>query len=566
MNLLIIDDDAVDRMSAIRTLKDSELQLETVDQAVSAEEGISLASMTRYDIILLDYQLPTQNGIEVLRELRGIKDFASAIVMLSHSSDDELALMCVEAGAQDFIMKSEITAPRLKRAILISAERCQLERQVRESHEKLRYLAEQDSLTGLSNRYFFDVALKDALIQACRDKSPLALLLVDLDKFKHINDTFGHVVGDDVLKEIARRLKGVIDVGDKICRLGGDEFSILVHTLENPNQIRLMVDRIIQAVSAPMEIQGKTVQLSMSVGVATYPECATGAAELMKCADVAMYRSKGLGGKQAQYYSKRFHKQVESRIRIENDLKTAIEKDQFILYYQPQVDAETFDIVGVEALIRWEHPELGLIPPDDFIPIAEESDYINELGRWVLHKACEQFGQWMKYPNVEKMTFTIAVNLSARQLKDTGLVKYLLECIERYQIPPEKLELELTESSLESSLVALAMLKSLSDLGVKLALDDFGTGYSSLSHLNKYPFNILKIDKSFVQHIESEEEASLLKAISSFAHSLNYETVAEGVETELQRDICCRLGVKRLQGYLFSRPIPPEDLERNWIK
>ncbi len=564
MNLLIIDDDAVDRMAAIRTLRRSDLPLSSVDQAHSADEGIHFANKKYYDIILLDYQLPSQNGIEVLRELRGTENFSSAIVMLSHSSDEELALQCVEAGAQDFIMKSEINASRLKRAILIAAERSNLERQVRESHEQLRNLAEQDSLTGLSNRYFFDAALKDLITQAQLDGRKIALLLMDLDKFKHINDSLGHVVGDEVLKKVASRLRGVLGIGDKICRLGGDEFAILLNHFEHLNQVRCLVDEVMFELSQPVQYSGRTIDISGSVGVATYPECAVTAIDLMKCADVAMYRSKGLGGKQAQYYSKQFHQKIESRIRIEHDLKRAIERDEFVLYYQPQVDSQSFDLVGVEALIRWQHPEMGLVPPDEFIPIAEESHFINELGRWVMDEACKQFQVWLNKPGMKDLNFTISVNLSARQLKDAGLSEFLLECLERYHIPADRIELELTESSLESSLVALDMLNKMSALGVKLALDDFGTGYSSLSHLNEYPFNILKIDKSFVRFIEHEDEASLLKAISSFAHSLGFDTVAEGVETSFQRDLCARLGVKRLQGYFFSPPIPANEIERMW--
>ena len=564
MELLIIDDDAVDRMSAIRTLRRSDLPLTNIDQAHSAEEGIAFAKSKGYDIILLDYQLPSQNGIEVLRELRGVEHFSSAIVMLSHSSDDELALQCVEAGAQDFIMKSEINSSRLKRAILIAAERSQLEDQVRESHQQLRNLAEQDGLTGLSNRYFFDAALKDLIIQAQLDNRKLALLLLDLDKFKQINDTLGHDVGDEVLKLVAQRLRGVLQIGDKISRLGGDEFAILMSHYDHINQIRHLVDQVLMELSQSALCQGKNIELSASVGIATYPECATTGTDLMKCADVAMYRAKGLGGKQAQYYSKQFHQQIESRIRIESDLKKAIERNEFVLFYQPQVDSKSFDLVGVEALIRWQHPELGLVPPDEFIPIAEETHFINEVGRWVINEACRQFQLWLERAEMQNLTFTISVNLSARQLKDSGLVSYLLSCLESYQIPASQLELELTESSLESSLVALDMLKRLSDLGVKLALDDFGTGYSSLSHLNEYPFNVLKIDKSFVRFIEHEEEASLLKAISAFAHSLGFDTVAEGVETSMQRDLCAKLGVKRLQGFFFSKPISAEEFEQIW--
>lgn len=565
MNVLIIDDDIIDRMAIQRTLQTSELPIHKVDEAISSTEGIIKAQAERYDMILLDYQLPPSNGIEVLRELRGSNNFSTAIVMLSHSNDEELALKCIEAGAQDFVMKSEVTATRLKRAVLISAERHHLEQQVKQSHDQLRRLAEEDTLTGLSNRYFFDEAIKDAIPRARRANTPLALLFLDLDNFKGINDTYGHLAGDLYLKEVACRLREPVRDGDKLCRLGGDEFAILAHKLNEPHQIRLLVQRIFDSLAKPVDVNGIQVDISVSIGVATYPECGQDAVELMKSADVAMYRSKGAGRNQVHYYSKEFHEQVETRVMLEHDLRRAIDNQEFSLVYQPQLDAKSQQFVGVEALIRWNHPSRGLISPDDFIPIAEEAGFINEIGRWVLDAACKQFSAWLNYGASNNMVFSIAANLSAKQLLDTGLVEHLQECMSRYRIPAEQLELELTESSLEKSLVALDMLKQLSDIGVQLALDDFGTGYSSLSHLKDFPFTILKIDKSFVQNIETEDEALLLKAISSFAQSLNYQTVAEGVETELQKQICIDLGVNRLQGYLFSKPLSPQEIEDKWL-
>lgn len=565
MDILIIDDDAVDRMSATRTLKASMLQINSIDQTASASEGVELAKQHQYDMILLDYQLPPSNGIEVLRELRSNNDFATAIVMLSHSNDEELALSCIEAGAQDFIMKSEMTSARLKRAILLSKERYQLERKIIDSHKQLKSLAEKDSLTGLSNRYFFDEALKDAIPKAARDNTTLALLFLDLDKFKNINDTLGHNAGDEFLKEVARRLEQPVRDGDKLCRLGGDEFAILVHDFDHPDQIRFLVKRMLESLSEPAEVGGQKIDISVSIGVATYPECGQSPVELMQCADVAMYRAKASGRNQVQYYSKDFHSHIESRVRLENDLKQGLEKNQFVLFYQPQINSETLQLEGVEALIRWQHPELGLILPDNFIPIAEEAGLINDIGRWVLESACQQFNQWTNLGKTKNIALSISANLSAKQLTDFGLTDHLQECMERYNIPAQQLELELTESCIENSLSALDMLRDLSELGINLALDDFGTGYSSISHLNQYPFNVLKIDKSFIQPIKSISEANLLKAIVAFAHSLNYKSVAEGIETELQRDICIELGVSRLQGFLFSHPLPAYEVEKIWL-
>ena len=565
MNILIIDDDAVDRMAAVRTLRDSGLSLGEIIETDSADEGIQFAQNNSFDVILLDYQLPPTNGIEVLRLLRGIRNLSTAIVMLSHSNDENLALQCIEAGAQDFLMKVEVSSIRLKRAILLAKERYHLEQQIRISHEQLRQLAEQDSLTGLSNRYFFDEALKDAISNAQRDNKTLGLLLLDLDHFKNINDTLGHAAGDQLLKEVASRLQSPIREGDKLCRLGGDEFAILIQNISNPEQIRLLIKRIFDALQAPMSIEGKSITISISVGIAIYPDCATNAIELMKCADVAMYRAKADGRNQFHYYSKTVHEQMQNRVRLEHDLSIALQQNQFELYYQPQVDSKNFQLIGVEVLIRWHHPELGLVPPGDFIPIAEESGLINDIGQWVLDTACQQFGKWLITLGPSAVNFSIAVNLSARQLKHSNLIPYLKNCIDKYAISPMQLELELTESTLDTSSEAMAVLKNISEIGIILALDDFGTGYSSLSHLQEYPFKVLKIDKKFVQVISNEEDQDFLRAIIAFAHSLKFETVAEGVETEAQKELCSELGIHRLQGYYFSKPLPLSQFEEQWI-
>ncbi|QMV16723.1 putative bifunctional diguanylate cyclase/phosphodiesterase [Vibrio spartinae] len=566
MDILIIDDDAVDRMSAIRTLRKSELALDRIDQSDTAAEGIRLASEHNYDVILLDYQIPPSNGIEILREIRGGNDYSTAIVMLSHSNDERLALACVEAGAQDFIMKSEVTSSRLKRAILISQERHSLEQEVRSSHDQLRYIAERDSLTGLRNRYFFDETLRDAVTRNSRTGEQLVLLLLDLDNFKKVNDVLGHQAGDRLLQEIARRLEQPIRESDKLCRLGGDEFAILVYDLPQLEHVRLLVTRIFKSLEKPLIIHGQTVEVTVSIGVATYPLCATDATGLMKCADVAMYRAKELGRNRVQYYSVDFHEKMVSRMQLEFDLKQAIKGDQLTLFFQPQLDTHSEQLVGVEALIRWQHHTLGMIQPDEFIPIAEESDLIIDIGRWVIEAACRQFSQWVETAQGTHICFSIAVNLSARQLKDHALSEFLQRCLAQHNIPADLVELELTESHLENSLSAVEMLNSLSATGVRLSLDDFGTGYSSLSHLSQFPFSILKIDKSFVQSGDDKQQRTLLKAICAFAHSLGYETVAEGIETEEQKQLCQSLNVNRLQGYLFSQPISAESFENNWLQ
>ena len=565
MDILIIDDDSVDRIAATRTIQNTGLTSGLIEQAETGTDGIQKALSKNYDVILLDYQIPPSNGIEVLREIRGSGHSSTAIVMLSHSNDERLALSCIEAGAQDFIMKSEVTAPRLKRAILIATERHMLQKQVDESHRKLKFLAERDALTGLRNRYVFDATLENELQRCSYDQRRVGLLFIDIDNFKRINDAFGHQVGDKCLVDVARRLETTLRDSDILCRLGGDEFAVLVTDLPQAEKIRHLSDRILEAMDSSLEVDGNVIDVTLSIGVATYPECDETVTGLMKCADVAMYRSKELGRNQVQYYSRDFHQRMQARIKREEELKKAIEKQELRLYYQPQIDSKTHRMTGVEALLRWEHSTDGLVPPNDFIPLAEESDLIIDIGRWVIHEACEQVSVWSKLPFLEEITFTIAVNVSARQLKDHGLADYLESCLKFYKVPSSLIELELTESGLEDSLEAIDMLQGLAQIGVKLAIDDFGTGYSSLSQLKRFPFTVLKIDKCFVQGA-SDQETSFLSAISAFAHSLGYETVAEGVETEAQRKTCELLRINRLQGFLFSKPLPPSEFEKNWFK
>lgn len=565
IKLLMIDDDEVDRLSILRLLQGSNLSIDEVFQAETPEQGLALTHKTHFDIILLDYHLPGGNGIEVLRSIRKTHDESTAVVMLSNNSDDQLALQCIEAGAQDFLLKNEVSISRLQRAILLSTERYNLEQQLKRSHEQLRILAEQDSLTGLSNRYFFDESLSHLIPQAQRAGTNIGLLMLDLDNFKNINDTLGHDAGDEFLKIVAKRLKKATRTGDHICRLGGDEFAVVVHNLESLDPLRNLTGRIFEELSRPALLKGKELTITASIGVATFPDCADNAIDLMKCADVAMYRAKNSGRNQTQYYSKVFHDEVERRIKLESDLKQALSNNELELYYQPQINSLNDQLSGVETLIRWNHPDAGLIMPDQFISIAEESGLIDDIGKWVIEDACRQFSLWLSNANFSNITLSIAANLSALQLRDSELVSFLKGCMSRYGISPDKLELELTENNLETSLEAIDVLRDLASTGVKLALDDFGTGYSSLSHLHEYPFTVLKIDKTFVQRSDKLDNRGFLEAVSAFAHSLGYETVAEGVETEEQQQICKELGIERLQGYYFSRPVPVHEFEMKWL-
>ena len=562
MKILLIDDDTVDRANIIRTLRQSGHPVET-EQVSNGQDGIALAAQTHFDLILLDYQLPVMTGLDVLNALRESPDNGTAIIMLSHHDDESLAMACIEAGAQDFIPKHEVNVPRLMRAILHARERHRMEMELRESHEKLRCLAEQDPLTGLANRYVFENTLQHALPQAKRKGNSVALVLLDLDKFKHINDTLGHAAGDSLLMEVSNRLQSKLRCGDLLCRIGGDEFAIIVHDIDNVSSLRQFCKRILGALQDPVTICNAEVIVSASIGVATYPECAKDSISLLKSADVALYRSKENGRNRVCFYSRQLHEQVYQRIELERDLRHAIGRNELELYYQPQFNPHDGVITGAEVLMRWNHPRRGVISPTEFIPIAEEIGLICKIGEWAIEHACRQLSEWQHtFPVMQGVP--LAVNLSAPQLCSEHFADAVVEKLYHYNIAPNCLELELTESALsENPEVSEQTLKNLSAIGVRLALDDFGTGYSSLLQLHRHPFQVLKIDKTFIQST-TPNDASFLEAINDFTRTLGLEVVAEGVETLAQRDLCRRLSFDRVQGFYYACPMTSEEFGR-WL-
>ncbi len=554
MNLLMIDDDDIDRMSTTRALERSG-HVVNITEAKTVEEGLNYQQTEKFDIILLDYQLPSMSGLELLKLFTNSHQQDVAIVMLSNQEDEKIAIECIESGAQDFILKSEVTTSRLIRALLHAKERKRI-------GEQLRGLAERDTLTGLANRYIFETQLEEAIARAVRYGEGLALLMLDLDKFKEVNDTLGHAVGDKLLIEVAKRLKGPVRGGDLICRLGGDEFAILVHHLDDTSQLRIVSQRILEALSKPIVIDGIEMNVSTSIGIASFPDCATDKVQLMKCADIAMYRAKEKGRNQALYYSRDVHHENLQRLELEHELLSALKNDELTVFYQPIIDGVTEKIVGAEALVRWRHPTKGLLLPEAFIPVAEDIGEIGKIGDWVLDTACAQYTKWEKdHPDLEP-TFAITVNLSAQQLKDSRFVDHVKAVLAKYDMRSENLELEVTDSSLvEISEIAASVLRDLSLLGVKLSLDDFGACYSSLSYLQKHPFQILKIDRSFTQSFEKEngKAAVFLKSINAIANVLNIETVAEGIETKAQKHLCQELKFKRMQGFYFAKAMTADD-------
>lgn len=562
MKLLLIDNDSTLKSTILQKFVAEEIDLVCLSSYQVLNRHLNPVHH-QYDVILLGSQGCHSNNVELLRNLQSDR-IAAPIVVIAHDLEPDDVLELIEAGAQDVLDLTQLNLTQLKRNILQYKQHYQLEEMVAQSHRHLKFLAENDNLTGLRNRFYFQQSLRDAIELAQRNNKHLAVIFLDLDFFKTINDTLGHPIGDQFLCAVAQRLNQPIRAGDKLCRLGGDEFAILAHNLNKIEQVYLLVNRLFGCLKEPVLLNDTLLDIRASFGVATFPDCAREANELMKCADIAMYRAKSLGRNQIQYYSKEFHQKMTDRLKLESDLKLAVQRGELCLHYQPQLDAQSHLLLGFEALVRWQHPKMGLIPPDQFISVAEEINMINEIGHWVIEEACCQWQRWSTQFELSRR-LTIAINISAKQLSDPTLIEHLKSCLIRYDIPNEALEIELTESCIDQSPEALATLNNIAQLGITLAIDDFGTGYSSFTRLKQTQIKVIKIDKSFVQDTQTERDQRMLKAICEFSKALDYTIVAEGVETQAQQRSCSLLGVDRMQGFYFSRPVVAKDIELIWL-
>ena len=442
--------------------------------------------------------------------------------------------------------------------------------QLESANEELRRRAFIDPLTGLPNRMLFEDRLLHAMqrydrdddSRARREPCKLAVLFVDLDGFKPINDMLGHAVGDEVLKEAARRLRTATRDSDTVARIGGDEFVLLAEDVSDVADCASLANRVIQVLAQPLEVQGHQVTLSGSVGVALYPEHGD-RMKLVQNADAAMYTAKRAGGNTYALFESRMNEGLQEQLSLQHDLRHALERGELQLHYQPKIDARLGRLQGVEALLRWQHPTRGMVGPNVFIPIAERFGLINGLGNWVIEESCRQMRVWAD----EGLSMNVAINLSVHQLRTEELVPRIESALARYQVMPSQLLCEITESvAMEDIESTQRAFEALSRIGVYLSIDDFGTGYSSLSYLRQLPARQLKIDRSFVADIEVRPDArAIVGAVIQLAHQLGLRVVAEGVETEGQRDILLVLQCDELQGYLLARPMAVEALD-DWLQ
>lgn len=519
-------------------------------------DGLDMLNKVSFDVLLLDLNLPDAQGLHALDQIQTVVP-SLPVVVLSGYQDEELALEAVHCGAQDYLVKGQGDGNLLARALSYAIER-------KQSEARLAYLAQYDQLTGLPNRALFRDRLNRAVEHASRTKKLAALIFLDLDHFKDINDTLGHDAGDDLLVKVADRLKKCIRAEDTIARLGGDEFTIILGDIEHREEASIVAQKILDAMSHNFTLNESEVFVTTSLGISTYPSCGTDPETMIKNSDMALYSAKAKGRSNYQFYEAEMNAIVLERMTMINSLRLAVQREEFVLYYQPQLCAKSNEVIGIEALIRWQHPELGIILPTKFIPLLEETGLIEPVGEWVLRTACQQNQAWI---NAGLPPLPISVNVSPRQLRQNHLVSTVSEILEEVGLNPRYLQLEVTESALVENIdMTTITLQALHATGVKLAIDDFGVGYSSLTYLKQFPINTLKLDRSFIEGIATNnDDAAIVEAVIGLGHSLRLKVVAEGVETESQLSFLRDRGCDEVQGYIYSYPLSSKDCEQ-WLQ
>ena len=557
----------------------------TIDSAHQGQEGVekvrqALEEGHPYSMAFVDMRMPPGwDGLETIEHLWAVDphiqvvicsaqadyDWMDVVQRLGHS--DQLLVLRKPFEPIEVLQCANSLTSKWRNERIIRAQVASLERDVsvrtqglEAATRQLRHLATHDALTGLPNRVLLDDRIAQALTHAHRERHSFAVMLCDLDRFKLINDSLGHHAGDHLLQEVARRLTNVVRDVDTVARLGADEFIIVLSPLTSRKDAEVVAQRVIGAMQPAVEIAGITIHASLSIGIAFYPDDGSSVETLIAHADAAMFAAKQRGRNSVQCYAAGMDAGTHEKVRLESDLHTALALRQFELYYQPKVDTMSGTFYSAEALIRWRHPERGLVSPAAFIPLAEECGLIGPIGEWVLREACRQGRAWQQ---AGLSPVRIAVNVAASQFRAGDLVETIHQALADAELEARFLEVELTESAVMSDPEeSIKILEQLSEMGVLVSVDDFGTGYSSMSYLRRFPIDQLKIDRSFLSEITARsDDASIVGAIVSLAHNLRLKVVAEGVETVAQLDLLKTLGCDQYQGYQFSPPVPAAEFE-----
>jgi diguanylate cyclase (GGDEF)-like protein len=591
--ILIVDDISDNR--AVLTRRFQRRGFDVVE-AESGFAAIELIASEPFDLVLLDVMMPGIDGIETLKRIRSERSASALpVIMVTAKSESENIVDALELGANDYVTKpvdfavalarvnAQIGRKRAEQQVIVANEELHranedLERRVEERTRRLidvnqrlkveiadreesqarsQYLAYHDSLTGLANRLLFKEQLEEALKDVSVTPHPLAVMFLDLDGFKAVNDTLGHSVGDMLLKAVASRLRDMIPQTDRIARLGGDEFAILQMSSAQPSSAIALAQKIIEVIGQSFCIDSHDVTVGASVGIAVAHPGEMGTENFLKSADLAMYSAKSDGRGTYRMFDPAMDAIVQARRILERDMRTSLAHDGFNLFYQPLVNLQTKKVTAFEALMRWEHPERGMVPPSEFIPVAEEMGLIVHLGEWALRRACAEAMEW---PD----DICVSVNLSPLQFAKGNLVSTVMSALASSGLQASRLELEITESVLlEKSERNIAILTQLRGLGVRISMDDFGTGYSSIGYLRSFPFDKIKIDQSFVRDLLIDEGSlAIVRAIAGLGVSFGMTTTAEGVETEEQMRCLNLEGCIEVQGFLYSKPVPAGDIVR----
>jgi diguanylate cyclase (GGDEF)-like protein len=556
-----------------------------VDSAYQGQEGVAkirqaVAEGRPYAMAFVDMRMPPGwDGLETIERLWGIDPEMQVVICSAHSDRDWTDVVSrLNNSDQLLVIKKPFEAVEVVQSANALTRKWQNERMVRRqvetleqevtarthgletANKQLRHLATHDALTGLPNRVLMDDRIGQCIALADRQKQTFAVIVLDVDRFKMVNDSFGHRVGDELLKEVALRLKGVVRDVDTVARLGGDEFVLIITQSPEADAAENVAARIIEVMQTPVRIAGIDVHTTSSMGIAFYPRDASTIEALLAHADAAMYFAKQKGRNNFQCFIPRMDTATQEKVRLETDMHVALERGQFQLHYQPKVNTATGAMHGAEALLRWTHPELGEIPPSKFIPIAEESGLIGAIGAWVVREACRQARAWQ---DNGLPWLRVAVNLSASQFRQGDLLSIIRDALDTAGLEARFLEVELTESVVMSDPEeSIAILEQLSAMGVLVSVDDFGTGYSSMSYLRRLPIDKIKIDRGFIGEVMSRpDDASIVRAIVSLAHSLKLKVVAEGVESVEQLEFLKTLGCDQYQGFHFSPALPAAQFE-----
>jgi diguanylate cyclase (GGDEF)-like protein len=565
IKVLLVEDDEDDYIitrDLLSEIAEKHYELEWVS---SYDPALESMQENKCDVYLLDYRLGEHTGLDLLQE--AIENGCTApIILLTGQGDHQVDVEAMKAGASDYLIKGRINADSLERSIRYSIER-------KKSEKRILQLAFYDSLTGLPNQTSYRDRLQQVIAHARRYNRIAAVLFLDLDNFKRINDTLGHRAGDHLLKLVSERLNGTIRSSDSlsrnrldkfqstVARQGGDEFTLILTEIRNPEDAAKVAHRLVSKLSEPYKLEGYEVFITVSIGIAIFPVDGEDIDSILMNADAAMYHAKKQGKNNFQFYRLTMNERAMERLNLENDLRKALERDELLLHFQPKVGIESGKVVGMEALIRWQHPEIGMVSPAEFIPMAEETGLIVPIGEWVLQAACAQINAWQAQGLAP---IPVSVNISSQQFQHQELLITIGRLLESSGIPPERLMLEITESVImQNTDSTFDILNTLTAMGLRLLIDDFGTGYSSLSYLKRLPVFAIKIDRSFINDIATNpDDAAIIKAIIAMAQNLKLKVVAEGVETEEQlaflRDEQCDV----MQGYLFSRPLPAEEASK----